>query len=151
MFLSGWTGRDGGELWSTGPVRPNWRPVWQSARGGRVHRDFGGPAVSATRIGEHAMAESAFLPIFANPATLPPMATMNISLPEALKDFVEAQVSLRHYSTSSEYVRKLIRRDQERMQLRDLMLEGAESAQAQAADAAYFRGLEARAARPDKG
>ena len=39
------------------------------------------------------------------------MSTMNVSLPEALKDFVEDQVSARGYSTSSEYVRELIRKD----------------------------------------
>lgn len=40
------------------------------------------------------------------------MSTMNISLPEALKAFVDRQVSERGYSTSSEYVRELIRKDQ---------------------------------------
>ena len=34
---------------------------------------------------------------------------MNISLPDALKSFVDAQVTERGYSTSSEYVRELIR------------------------------------------
>ena len=53
------------------------------------------------------------------------MSTMNVSLPEALKDFVEDQVSARGYSTSSEYVRELIRKDQDRQRLRGLLLEGA--------------------------
>ena len=43
------------------------------------------------------------------------MSTMNISLPEALKAFVDEQVATRGYSTSSEYVRELIRRDQTQM------------------------------------
>ena len=38
---------------------------------------------------------------------------MNISLPEALKAFVDEQVSRRGYGSSSEYVRALIRRDQD--------------------------------------
>ncbi len=42
------------------------------------------------------------------------MSTMNISLPDALKAFVDDQVSQRGYSTSSEYVRELIRKDQDR-------------------------------------
>jgi len=46
------------------------------------------------------------------------MSTMNISLPDSLKDFVDAQVAERGYGTSSEYVRELIRRDQDRMHLR---------------------------------
>lgn len=36
------------------------------------------------------------------------MSTMNISLPETLKSFVDEQVSKRGYGTSSEYVRELI-------------------------------------------
>ena len=72
------------------------------------------------------------------------MSTMNVSLPEALKDFVEEQVSARGYSTSSEYVRELIRREQDRQCLRDLLLEGAASPQAAAADAGYFDRLRSR-------
>ena len=49
------------------------------------------------------------------------MTTMNISLPEALKAFVDEQVAGRGYGTSSEYVRELIRRDQDRLQLRNLL------------------------------
>lgn len=37
------------------------------------------------------------------------MTTMNISLPEKLKDFVDTQVKNKRYGTSSEYVRRLIR------------------------------------------
>jgi antitoxin ParD1/3/4 len=58
------------------------------------------------------------------------MTTMNISLPEPLKDFVDNQVRERGYSTSSEYVRDLIRNDQVRQaeqRLAALMLEGLES------------------------
>ena len=76
-----------------------------------------------------------------------PMSTMNISLPESLKTFVDEQVSSRGYGTSSEYVRELIRKDQERLQLRSLLLAGAGSAPAGEADAAYFAGLRARAGR----
>ena len=42
------------------------------------------------------------------------MSTMNISLPDTLKNFVDEQVSQRGYGTSSEYVRELIRKDQDR-------------------------------------
>lgn len=40
------------------------------------------------------------------------MATMNISLPDALKDWVEAQAANGAYSNTSDFVRDLIRRDQ---------------------------------------
>jgi antitoxin ParD1/3/4 len=42
------------------------------------------------------------------------MATMNISLPEKLKKFVEDRVSEGNFSNASDFVRDLIRRDQER-------------------------------------
>ena len=72
------------------------------------------------------------------------MSTMNISLPDSLKAFVDEQVSERGYGTSSEYVRELIRRDQDRLQLRNLLLAGAESAATAAVNAAYFDGLRER-------
>ena len=74
------------------------------------------------------------------------MSTMNISLPEELKAFVDQQVGSRGYSSSSEYVRELIRREQDREQLRALILDGAASPlSAVVADKAYFDGLRARA------
>jgi antitoxin ParD1/3/4 len=42
------------------------------------------------------------------------MATMNVSLPDAMKDWVEDQAQTGRYSNASDYVRDLIRRDQER-------------------------------------
>ena len=48
------------------------------------------------------------------------MATMNVSLPDQMKDWVEAQAKSGRYSNASDYVRDLIRRDQER---RDVMAE----------------------------
>ena len=42
------------------------------------------------------------------------MATMNVSLPDGMKTWVEAQSETGRYSNSSDYVRDLIRRDQER-------------------------------------
>ncbi len=72
------------------------------------------------------------------------MSTMNISLPDSLKAFVDDQVSQRGFGTSSEYVRELIRKDQDRLLLRGLLLAGAASAPAAPADAAYFAALRAR-------
>jgi antitoxin ParD1/3/4 len=70
------------------------------------------------------------------------MSTMNISLPVTLKSFVDAQVSEGGYGTSSEYVRELIRKDQERLRLRSLLFEGAESAMGNhPLDGSYFQGL----------
>ena len=69
---------------------------------------------------------------------------MNISLPEALKSFVDDQVNSRGYSTSSEYVRELIRNDRDRQRLRGLLLEGAMSPPGDTADADYLDRLRDR-------
>lgn len=42
------------------------------------------------------------------------MATMNISLPDQMKTWVEEQTQTGRYGNASDYVRDLIRRDQER-------------------------------------
>ena len=76
------------------------------------------------------------------------ITTMNISLPDALKTFVDEQVNARGYGTGSEYVRELIRKDQDMQRLRLSLLEGADSAVTAPVDAAYFRELRAQVARP---
>ncbi len=43
------------------------------------------------------------------------MATMNISLPDPMKDWVETQAQGGRYSNTSDYVRDLIRKDQDRV------------------------------------
>jgi antitoxin ParD1/3/4 len=72
------------------------------------------------------------------------MSTMNISLPETLKSFVDQQVAGRGFGTSSEYVRELIRKDQDRQTLRRLLLDGAATAATEPVDEGYFDGLSAR-------
>ena len=69
------------------------------------------------------------------------MSTMNISLPDKLKAFAEGQVDSGQYGSTSEYVRELIRRDQDRALLRGLLLDGAGSPIARSADPAYFAQL----------
>lgn len=63
------------------------------------------------------------------------MQTMNISLPDQLKEFVDTQVNSGRYSSVSEYVRELIRRELIRMDekrkaqatLEALLIEGIQS------------------------
>jgi antitoxin ParD1/3/4 len=69
---------------------------------------------------------------------------MNVSLPDSLKSFVDEQVASRGFGTSSEYVRELIRKEQDRQALRSLLLEGAASAPTSVADKAYFTRLRER-------
>lgn len=81
---------------------------------------------------------------FAKPGMLAHMATMNVSLPEVLKEFVEEQVSNRGYGTSSEFIRELIRREQARTELRDLVLDGMSSGHGSELDDSYFERLRER-------
>ena len=78
---------------------------------------------------------------------------MNNSWPDQLKALVDEQVSQQGYSTSSEYVRELIRKDQDRLQLRNLLLAGAASAVTEPVVDTYFDGLRqrVRAARHSNG
>ena len=58
------------------------------------------------------------------------MQTMNISLPEPLKAFIDEQVLSGKYGSVSEYVRELVRQDEKRRaqeKLEGLLLEGLES------------------------
>lgn len=66
------------------------------------------------------------------------MSTMNVSLPDELRTFVEQQVRTGSYGSTSEYVRELIRRDKDRQKLRELLLDGARSPVSRHADADYF-------------
>ena len=78
------------------------------------------------------------------------MSTMNISLPERLKAFVDERVSTDGYSTSSEYVRELIRADQVRRAERELALllrEGLESGEGSPVNRSYWAVKRRRIAR----
>lgn len=69
------------------------------------------------------------------------MATINISLPETLKIFVEKQVTEGDFSTTSEYFRHLVREDQRRRareHLEDLLLQGVNSGVATTVDRSYW-------------
>ncbi|WP_293128915.1 type II toxin-antitoxin system ParD family antitoxin [Microcoleus sp. bin38.metabat.b11b12b14.051] len=58
------------------------------------------------------------------------MTTLNISLPESMREFISEQVAKGGYSTTSEYIRHLIRQELERVakiQLETLLLEGLDS------------------------
>jgi antitoxin ParD1/3/4 len=69
------------------------------------------------------------------------VSTMNVSLHDELRSFVDQQGDQGRYSSTSEYVRALIRRDQDRQQLRTLLLDGARSEPGPIADADYFASL----------
>ena len=70
------------------------------------------------------------------------MATMNVSLPDPMKTWVEAQAKGGRYGNASDYVRDLIRRDQERQQaigeIQVLVDEGLSSGPAEPFDPETF-------------
>ena len=69
---------------------------------------------------------------------------MNESLTQTMKSFVDKQVAAQGDGTSSDPVRELIREDQQRLALRNLLLQGGLSTTAGPADPAYFDGLRKR-------
>lgn len=70
---------------------------------------------------------------------------MNVSLPEELKAFVDEQVAAHGYASTSEYLRDLIRKQRDIEQLRQKLLEGANSRVVGEMDTAYFDRLRKRA------
>lgn len=55
------------------------------------------------------------------------MATMNVSLPDAMRDWVEAQVNTGEYANASDYVRALIRQDLREREALKLALQAGEN------------------------
>ena len=56
------------------------------------------------------------------------MATMHVSMPDPMKDWVQGQIETGKYANASDYVRNLIRRDQEKIEvLRKTLIEGERS------------------------
>jgi antitoxin ParD1/3/4 len=75
------------------------------------------------------------------------MTSMNVSLPQELKEYVEKQTKA-GYSTPSEYVRELIREDQKRRakeRLNALLLEGLDSGNPLPATPAFWDELKREA------
>jgi antitoxin ParD1/3/4 len=74
------------------------------------------------------------------------MATMNISLPETMREFVEDEIRGGGYMSASEYFRELVREQQRRRaqeRLESLILEGVSSGPGIAATREYWDGLKA--------
>ena len=71
------------------------------------------------------------------------MASMNISLPEQMREWVQAQIEAGKYASSSDYIRDLIRQDQERRDkiaaLQRAIEEGLESGEATELDFEQFK------------
>lgn len=72
-------------------------------------------------------------------------ATMNISLPDDLREFVDEQVAEHGFGSTSEYMRDLIRKQRDIEKLRALLLAGANSGPGKVIDDAWFAQLRTRA------
>ena len=66
------------------------------------------------------------------------MTSMNISLTEDLKAFIDAQVAEGAYATSSEYVRALVRRERQIAHVQALLDEAEHSPLEPPVDEAYW-------------
>ena len=76
------------------------------------------------------------------------MTTMNVSIPEALREYVDERVSEGGFANVSDYIRALIRDDRARRAKTTLeakLLEGLASGPAEEATEAYWKRLEAEA------
>lgn len=72
------------------------------------------------------------------------MTTMNVSLTEDLKAFIDAQVTDGAYATASEYVRALVRREREIARVQALLDEAEASPLEPPVDDAYWERQRAR-------
>lgn len=65
------------------------------------------------------------------------MATLNISMPDEMRAFIEARVNMGEYQSASDYLRDLIRHDREETER--LLVEGLESGAARPLDMTALR------------
>ena len=74
------------------------------------------------------------------------MATLNVSLPDSMRAFIDGEVASGDYGTASAYVQQLIRRDRRRSEVRQMLLDGIASGSAGLYDEAFRQRMMDRAA-----
>lgn len=67
------------------------------------------------------------------------MTTMTFTLPDSLSAFIDDEVASKGFESGGEYLRTLVRQEQARQGLREMLLAGAASGPGEPADAAYFQ------------
>ncbi len=65
------------------------------------------------------------------------MATLNISMPDKLREFIECRVKTGEYQSASDYLRDLIRHDKEKIDI--LLSEGLDSGESRPFDLANIK------------
>jgi antitoxin ParD1/3/4 len=73
------------------------------------------------------------------------MATLNISLPDSMRAFVDSEVASGDYGTASAYMQQLIRRDKRRAEVRQMILDGIASESVGEFDDAFRQEMRERA------
>lgn len=71
------------------------------------------------------------------------MTSLTISLPESLTAFIDEQVATGAFANNSQFLGQLVRAEQVRQKLRNMLLAGGQSPLTSPADAAYFANLRA--------
>lgn len=82
---------------------------------------------------------------FANFGILKLVATLNVSLPDSMREFVDREVASGDYGTASAYIQQLIRRDKRRTEVREMLLAGLASGSAGAYDESFRQRMRDRA------
>ena len=72
------------------------------------------------------------------------MATLNISIPENMKEWINTQVQSGKYTSASDYLRDLVRSDQRAKALDDLLLAGLNSGEPLTPDEDYWQNKKQR-------
>ena len=55
------------------------------------------------------------------------MVTVTISIPDEMKGFIDEVVDAQQYASTSEFIRALVRQEQAKLELRELLLAGGRS------------------------
>ena len=73
------------------------------------------------------------------------MATLNISLPDAMRKWIEEKLASGEYANASDYMRDLVRHDQRERELLNLaLIEGEQSGESEASIADIIKSQKAR-------
>lgn len=71
------------------------------------------------------------------------MSSVTLTLPDALRAFVDREVEAEGYASAADYIRELVRQERDRISLRALLIEGPESGPAAAVNDEWFASVRA--------
>ena len=71
------------------------------------------------------------------------MSSVTVTLPDALRAFIDREVEAEGYANAADYIRELVRRERDRVMLRALLMEGPDSGPPAAVDDEWFASVRA--------